>query len=208
MSYRFRAEHDESLEIGTLMPAPISKSLWTRFEQYASAVVDVIGLERGIFHLEIILTDHGPEVVELNPRLMGGSLPILYERAYDFNIFHMLIKIYLNGSIPQFPKISKKYSLSCFFGSFSDGTMPSSFDLSWLDEYSNFNPDLHWYVGANGSFEKLQSNFSYIGRFILSSESISEAIKARDQILVKLENTLGFKITRPEKGIPPCLKIY
>jgi len=205
VSYRYRAEHDESVEIGTLTPAPISVELWKVFSDYASRVVHAADLNRGVFHLEIILTNQGPEVVELNPRLMGGSIPLLYQRAYDFNVFEWLIPIYVEGVIPPFPQKANSYSLSCFFGALDDGILKKYPDMPWLENFKDYNPKFHWFIQPSMPFSKLQSNFSYIGRFILTAPTVTALLLARDQILLELEVNLGFKITRPEQGIPKCL---
>ncbi len=43
-------------------------------DHYARAVIAATGLRFGAFHMEVILTDAGPVLVELNPRLIGGGV--------------------------------------------------------------------------------------------------------------------------------------
>lgn len=78
VSGRCRAAHDETFELGSMMPAPITETQMSNCIDYAERVLDAIGLNHGIFHLEMILTQLGPVLVEANPRIMGGPLPRMY----------------------------------------------------------------------------------------------------------------------------------
>jgi biotin carboxylase len=199
--WRFRASHDETLEIGSLMPVPCSEKLSDDLEKFANSVVSTAGLDRGICHIEAILTESGPQLVEMNPRLMGGSLPLLFERSYRTNIFKFLIPLYLENSFRSELPLAISHSLSCFFGAFESGVMPAHIHVNFLRQFFAYQPELKFFVPPGDSYEKLHSNYSYLGRFILTGPDVGELFQVRDQILDMLESELGFAITRPEKGL-------
>ncbi len=200
VSWRFRAHHDETIEIGTLMPAPCNDAVMKKLERFTERVVEAANLDRGIFHIEAILTEHGPELVELNPRLMGGSLPLLFERSFGINVFDALVPIYLSATPFDQPVENKGYSLSCFFGAIENGIMPAKVNTDFLENYRPLAPEMKFLVAPRGAYRKLDSNYSYLGRFLLTDKTVDNLFKARDEILALLEKSLGFSITKPEKG--------
>lgn len=92
---RRRPDHNPVIEIGSTMPTGAAAPVQEQLVAYAGAVVRALGLDLGIFHLEIIVdAARGPVLVEANPRLMGGTLPMLYTRATDRDIYDDLVRIH------------------------------------------------------------------------------------------------------------------
>ncbi|GAB3626175.1 ATP-grasp domain-containing protein [Pandoraea terrae] len=103
VSSRRRSRTIETEELGISMPASLSPDEWDACVSYASRVLDALGLDFGVFHLELIITAQGPRLVEVNPRLMGGSMPDLYANLTGVNIFETLLSFYLREpfSVPD-----------------------------------------------------------------------------------------------------------
>lgn len=80
-------------------------------EDYSARVLDVVGLNVGFSHLEVILTKDGPVVVDVNPRLVGGGIPKLIEKATGNNVIDAAIDTHL-GVTPKFisPYSVKKHA--------------------------------------------------------------------------------------------------
>src|SRR5206468_1631395 len=97
---RYRGNVDEVVELGGFMPARLDPATWRACEDYAVRVCRALGLDLGIFHLEIIVTADGPRLVEANPRMMGGALPLIYERFTGHSIQDHLIAVHLGSPLP------------------------------------------------------------------------------------------------------------
>ena len=102
VSGRIRARHDETFELGSVVPADLPEDQVQDCFAYAETVLEALGLDLGIFHLEMILTAAGPVLVEANPRIMGGPLPLLYNALCGRDIFEDLVSIHL-GLKPTVP---------------------------------------------------------------------------------------------------------
>lgn len=101
VSGRRRAARDTTCELGGFMPAPLKAVQRATLERYLELVVGAIGFDLGMAHAELILTPEGPRLVEFNPRLMGGDLPLLYEAVTGNSIYDELIRLHLGGGAPD-----------------------------------------------------------------------------------------------------------
>ncbi len=64
-------------------------------ERYVSAVLDAVGFDWGAAHLEIMLTAEGPQLVEINPRLVGAKIARLVRFATGQSPHDELIELHL-----------------------------------------------------------------------------------------------------------------
>jgi biotin carboxylase len=101
LSWRKRCMADPSVELGTVMPAPVSASAAKAMKDYAVAVARSLELDLGIFHIELIYGANGPVLVEVNPRIMGGNIPTVFTLATDVDPFEMLIGLHATGRLPD-----------------------------------------------------------------------------------------------------------
>lgn len=66
---------------------------------YALRVLDAVGFNHGVSHLEIMLTDQGPHLIELNPRLIGARVSDHLGMVFERFIFEDLIALHLGESV-------------------------------------------------------------------------------------------------------------
>jgi biotin carboxylase len=92
LSGRIRWRDNEVVELGAYLPG-LPEPDAQRCFRYAEEVCRVIGLDLGVFHLEIMLTNRGPILVEANPRVMGGAMPTIYQMATGAGIYASLVRI-------------------------------------------------------------------------------------------------------------------
>lgn len=76
---------------------------WQEILQYAENCCRDIGLDLGIFDVEIILTSDGPVLVEVNPRPPGGEMLSALSLVSDVDIFSYMIEIYAGSQHPTTP---------------------------------------------------------------------------------------------------------
>lgn len=97
---RYRGRSDEVIELGGFVPARLDPATARACEDYAARVCRAIGLDFGIFHVEMIVTADGPRLVEANPRMMGGAFALLYGRFTGQSIQDHLIALHLGSPLP------------------------------------------------------------------------------------------------------------
>lgn len=100
VSGRLRWSADEVVELGAYIPAGLPAPQRRECLDYAMAVCRAIGLDLGVFHLEIMLTGSGPVLVEANARVMGGAMPAIYRLATGQDIFTALVRIFAGDPVP------------------------------------------------------------------------------------------------------------
>jgi biotin carboxylase len=100
VSARKRCIADPSIELGTTMPAPVQPSTARALTDYAIDVVKCLELDLGIFHVEVIQGPDGPVLVEVNPRIMGGNMPRVFQLATGVDPYALLVQLHTTGRMP------------------------------------------------------------------------------------------------------------
>ncbi|XWO13532.1 argininosuccinate lyase [Candidatus Hepatincola sp. Pdp] len=101
ISGRERTTKNELIEYRIDMPAALTKHEWTSCENYGKSVLKALSLTHGIFHIEVMITQDGPVLIEVNPRLMGSYMPYLYYNLTSNDIFKWLADIALGTAMPS-----------------------------------------------------------------------------------------------------------
>ncbi|MEV0899959.1 pyridoxal-phosphate dependent enzyme [Actinoplanes sp. NPDC049802] len=83
-----------------VFPAALSPVVAARLESTARDAVRAAGIENGPTHTELRLTDDGPAVIEVNPRLAGGMIPELIRLATGTGILEQQLRVAL-GQAPE-----------------------------------------------------------------------------------------------------------
>ncbi|MET4359251.1 biotin carboxylase [Bradyrhizobium sp. RT9b] len=73
------------VEIGHDSPAPISSQFRTRIEREALRAIKALGHVHGPAHVELRLHHGCVTIIEVNPRLAGGSIPSLFRHTTGFD---------------------------------------------------------------------------------------------------------------------------
>jgi biotin carboxylase len=202
-SYRFMvtgralSDANECVEMGAVLPANIPDSQAGACFDYAESVCRTLGLDLGIFHIEMMLTDQGPVLIEANPRLMGGLMTTLYEILTGHNISDDLISIHLGrpitGDLPSpagFVTARKVMPLA-------DGRLPGQLDLSWLDDPGGELAQLFNYRLLPGAdVRRLQ----VLARAAVSAPTWGQAMARADALVDRFEMTLGLRLAKTSRG--------
>ena len=70
-------------------------------EAWLIAVLDAIGFNHGAAHVEVMLTPEGPQLVEVNPRMVGARIARLISAARGQSAHADLIALHLSGRLPR-----------------------------------------------------------------------------------------------------------
>jgi biotin carboxylase len=134
---RYRGSADETVEVGSFMPARLDPVTWRACEDYAVRVCGALGLDLGIFHIEMIVTADGPRLVEANPRLIGGAGPIMYERHTGHSIHDHLMALHLGTPLPVPALPEDRVVSSHRLNADRDGVIAAGARFDWLSEYAS-----------------------------------------------------------------------
>jgi biotin carboxylase len=193
---RRRPDHNPVIEIGSTMPTGASPEDRTDLATYAREVVRVLGLDLGIFHLEIILGRHGPVLVEANPRLMGGTLPLLYSRATDESIYDYLIQIHSGHAVTWQAGTAARYATVRQVAPVIGGVAHHDIDSAILIERCPFVSWSTVKVQKGQAILPMTCNVQSLGCFHVVADTYLESVERANAALDCAEALLGVQISR------------
>jgi biotin carboxylase len=202
ISSRHRGRTDEVVELGCSMPAKLDPATWRACEDYAVRVCRALGLDLGIFHLEMIVTADGPRLVEANPRMMGGAMPILYERFTGHSIQDHLIALHLGSPLPVPALPERRVVSSHRLNAEQAGAVAAGARFAWVAEYA---PHIVYLDTALLVPGRQCAAGETIGRFQLVHESHELIDELASTVLARFASEIGIPLmtwrTWPASGI-------
>ena len=72
-----------------------NRPAFAAIERYVFSLLDAVDFDCGAAHIEIILTETGPQLIEINARLVGAKLPRLMSYALGKSVHAGLIDLHL-----------------------------------------------------------------------------------------------------------------
>ena len=80
---------------------PSEKYDLTPIQDYVFSILDALEFNDGATHTEIVLTENGPLLVEVNPRLVGAKIPKLLNLALGRSVHNDVIDLHLGEPLPD-----------------------------------------------------------------------------------------------------------
>ncbi|HBF39272.1 MAG TPA: hypothetical protein DDW50_18375 [Firmicutes bacterium] len=194
ISERARYSKNEVIELGTTMPTKISDSYQKEVFVYCKKVVIAAGLDHGIFHIELIATPNGPRLLELNPRLIGGTGPLLLKNSYGIDIFEILLDIYTDSKVHFADSAPKYYVTSRFLGSEVNFKFAGNYDYSPLTKYGDGLISFNISKVSGELVSRANSNEDYLGFFLCKAKEYESSKHLADTILKEFENIFGVSL--------------
>ncbi|MGN6421812.1 MAG: ATP-grasp domain-containing protein [Asticcacaulis sp.] len=71
--------------------------------QFANLALDATGFDFGAAHIEMIITPKGPQLIEINPRLVSAQIPYQMSFALGRSVYMDLIDLHLRGDLSKRP---------------------------------------------------------------------------------------------------------
>ena len=157
------------------------------------AVVDAIGFNLGMAHVEIILTGEGRQLVEINPRPMGGDLPRLFEAVTGRSVYDDLLHLHLHRSpTPAVPPLGaascRKVQARRHGVSHAD---------PWPELLRVHAPSLRLLSNALQPDRRVEAG-SVVARFMVTAGDVSAAEELADEILREVTAATGIDAEPPE----------
>jgi len=66
---------------------------------YADSLLDAVGLDFGATHIEMLVNEEGPWLVEINPRLVSAQIPFQLGYAFGRSLYPALIDLHLGRDL-------------------------------------------------------------------------------------------------------------
>lgn len=198
ISGRTRSRDDEVIETGVHIPAELPADQAHACASYATTVCRAIGLDRGIFHVEMIVTSRGPVLVEANPRIMGGILPTVYLHATGESIYRAFLQVISGAKVSSAPAFRGCVAGRRLFAR-GPGVMPATWDAEdWLGDHrsSVTRVDSPEDMGIHPGDRVRRGQV--IARVILRGAGYADTARAARDIIGRAEKTLGIELMRGE----------
>lgn len=190
---RHRGRADEVFELGGFLPARLDPATSRACEDYAVRVCHAIGLDFGLFHLEMIVTADGPRLVEVNPRMMGGAFAFLYERFTGHSIQDHLIALHLGTPLPV-PALPERRVISAHkLVAERAGVVAAGARFDWVADYAPHVVYLDTELLVPGHDYPTGKT---IGRFGLVHERHDLMDELAGTLLARFESEIGIPLMR------------
>jgi biotin carboxylase len=113
-------------------------------EAWLARVLDAVGFDCGAAHVECVMTEAGPQLVEINPRLVGARIARLISAARQRPVHADLIDLYLTGALPP-PAAAPRHAAARWLlaqheGLLADIVWPPCTDPALVDIVANAQP--------------------------------------------------------------------
>lgn len=112
------------VEVGHDYPAELSAPNRTGLERAALSAVNALGVVWGPVHIELRLTEQGPRIIEVNPRLAGGYIPELVRLASGVDLIAQTIRA-VTGNRPVLEPLANRHASIRFILAPKEGTLRS-----------------------------------------------------------------------------------
>lgn len=90
------------------LPSELDESTAQAIQRVARAGVRALDLRNSAAHVELVLTKHGPKLIEIGARF-GGYRPRMYELSYGLNVHALMVGIAV-GNPPDVQLTTRQYS--------------------------------------------------------------------------------------------------
>jgi biotin carboxylase len=100
VSSRIMSQEPDFREEAVSLPVHFPPDLHESVSGWIDQVLRTVGYTRGFSHTEFMITKHGFEVIEINPRLGGGQIGEALCDIYDKNVYEAFVDMAL-GQRPQ-----------------------------------------------------------------------------------------------------------
>jgi biotin carboxylase len=159
-------------------------------------VVRALGLDIGVFHLEVIRTRRGPVLVEANARLMGGALPLLYGWATGDNIFDHLINIHAGLPVEWNRSGGTRHATARQIAPMHEGIAHCDIDAAFMRERCGWVVSSAVDVRRGAAIQPMTCNFDSLGYLHVVADSHDESVRLAERALSEIEQALGVALAR------------
>jgi len=200
---RFRADYSEILEMTATMPSGLDAAQRDEIKTYVQAVFSALGLDVGLYHVELLRDAKGPCLVEINARMMGSVAPQMYRMLTGIDPFELLVRLHLGEPILIDDSVLQRAGSVVTVaarngGRIADDYAPDTLQ-SLLDKYDIRFCTAH--VAPGQAVNVYSGNIGTIGHVIVEDDCPYAAAKKGNRFLRELSSLYGLELatyTGPE----------
>lgn len=195
---RYRASHNDLLEMGYSMPAGLQPDKLTAMEAYVRDVFQAVGVDFGLYHVELIYSNSGPCLVEVNGRMMGGVGPQVYQSLTGHDAFELLMRLHLGEEIQPDQRDIRGAATVVLIGAKDASHVSDAFTQHRLDillrRYGITFCTLKLTPGM--AVRRFDGNVSTLGHVIVPGYDPQISALKGHEFLLELEQLLGFDLSK------------
>lgn len=189
LTKRQRSATNELVEVAALMPSGLPYA--TSVFEYVHRVLKAVGVQTGLFHIELIHGKDGPILVEINARMMGSISPAMYEFVFGVNPFDLLIDLHLGQPPTEQVALSDRAAITLAVGAAVDGRTPIGVRqklVEYLQKFPVLISNLN--VPEGQDIRPQKDNISAFGQIVLTGSSPAAVEQLGTEFLSGLEKLI------------------
>lgn len=160
---------------------------------YAKRVCSLMGLLVGLFDLEMVWTNRGPVILEVNARRMGGVMPHAFTLATGVDFSGIILDAYFLNPLPSMVFTSGNTAIIRKIIAGEHGRLQSFPSDEWFQRFGD-DIVLRGYDKENTDVDK----FDVIARVIAVDTSAAQGFNRLDALVLELEKITGMSFLRGE----------
>jgi|GEM_PF-5884632 len=177
---------------GSVIPYRNAPEVEMAASLYAEKIAVALGLDIGVFDLEMIWTNCGPVIIEANARRMGGVMPDAYELATGVSFDDLLLDAYLGKPVKEVKSERSTTAVIRKLITVESGIID--------DRVASGLPVSDRFILRNYS---IQPGFSVdrldvVGRCILVGSNPDDLFQELDLLTADIETIIGVKLAKGE----------
>ncbi|RMR03080.1 ATP-grasp domain-containing protein [Pseudomonas syringae group genomosp. 7] len=193
LTKRDRAKHNELLEIESTMAPRGHYPDESAIFEYCEKVVDCLKLDVGIFHIEVIVNEGGVDLVEVNPRFMGGALSTLFQKSTSLSAFDILLDTYL-GKVVDIQTKSRLFSTSRRLAPMEKTIAQATVDAGYIKEHFPWVREHSIAIHKGQTILPMTGNDSSLGYIHIVAEHYSTALDQAKATINMISVATGIKL--------------
>jgi len=195
---RYRAHYYDLLELAAVMPSGLPANDRAAIQDYLQAVFSALGIEIGLYHVELLMTNEGPVLVEINARMMGSVSPIMYQIQTGQDAFEHLIRLHLGDAVTVDDEGFTNAGITLAVGSRHGGHISADFQpeklAALLADYGIPHNTLS--IEANKFVGRYGGNFSIMGHVIILAETPEAVAEKGHRFLCDMDKLIGMETAK------------
>ncbi len=169
------------VELGHSQPGRFSDEMTARIEKTAAAACRTIGIEDGAAHVEIMITEDGPKIVELGARMGGDFITSdLVPLSTGLDMIWLMVEIAL-GKKPVIDQPQKRGAAIRYFMA-PEGKLRAVYHLDEARRQPGVEK-IDVTVSPGDEITAIRSSGDRIGQVITSGETIQQAIENAERVI-------------------------
>lgn len=169
-------------ETGYMLPSTLGDDSKGKLHQIATAAIHALGLNNGVTHIEIKLTESGPKIIEVNAR-PGGGIPFRLRLADpDYDLFYEMGRLALGEKPKTKPNFKRSAGSFLLHGPNYNVRIAELSNIQKAREISGL--ELLIMVKEVGTIlDPKNSLMDMLGFAYVSGETHNDLIEIRDQLV-------------------------